>query len=459
MAAGQVTLEAPAEPQIAPDTRARAWAFTVMNYTPVCVQLVVEMINSARYGICGYEVCPSTGTPHLQGFIYWDSAKEFQIMRKFVPRARFSVKYPRATHDHNRVYCAKEGQLLIEVGSPPRPGERTDIQETYRILRMGGGMRDITGAQLGHQCIRVAETWLKYHEPPRSVKPEIIWIHGPPGSGKTWGGYEILGTEDVYVAPRTTSKFWDGYDGQANVLIDDIRKDWCKFVELLGITDRYAYQVEVKGSSRQFRATKIVITSPYTPEELFRDVGENIKQLTGRITEILSMEGSTHSRPEPVRRPFSDFLSERKVKDATRGEEGRETRPVQEEAQTGGNPGGRFKDIKRENNLGVLINEHGDGNDVDLRCASSSSSTSQSQECTYPRVCHDYADPYPTTSWYSGQGIYFPQEQSLCSSGSNQSDGSSFSDSESRSQDDSGGEDDDAYTCELREVSLPLERC
>jgi len=445
MAAGQVINETKPDVQIAPDTRARAWAFTVMNYTPVCVQLVVDMINSSRYGICGYEVCPSTGTPHLQGFVYWDNAKEFQYMRHFVPRARFSVKYARATGDHNKAYCAKEGKLLIEVGSPPRPGDRTDVQETYRILRSGGGMRDIAGAQLGHQCLRIAETWLKYHEPPRCVKPDIYWICGPPGSGKTRGAYQILGTEDVYTAPRTTSKFWDGYDGHANVLIDDIRKDWCKFVELLGITDRYAYQVEVKGSSRQMRATKMVITCPYTPEELFRDVGENLEQLTGRLTAIVHVDGTVCSRPPPRQctlGPNGELVDIVAVQGnhATGDAEGSRQGPVQEKT-----PASTNQNIEYENNIGVQLTPANGIQQVwtpSRRHGDSRNQKAQDRERKAKQANHAY--------WarLGQEGIPFPPPQSLCSSGSDDSDGPSLPDYGTGTQDDVSSEDYDAYSRE-----------
>jgi len=343
--------------QITPaaDKRARAWAFTVNNYTPVCISQVVAMVQSSRYGIAGFEVCPTTATPHIQGFVYFNDGKTLSTMKTFLPRAHLEIKYYKATADHNEAYCAKAGQLLIRHGTPPKQGERTDVEETYRILRSGGRMREITDSQLGTQCLRIAETWLKYHEPKRNAPMEIYWIHGPKGAGKTHAAYQILDPEDTYTCPRTTSKFWDGYDAHSCVLIDDIRRDWCKFVELLGITDRYAYQVEVKGSSRQLRATKMVITCPYTPEELYRDIGEDLGQLTGRLTDIISLEAAPCRRSEPRRCTLAEFLSTRQVNHACGSQEGDHQGPVQEETQAGDSPGDRSKNLNRENNLNLPV--------------------------------------------------------------------------------------------------------
>jgi len=48
--------------------------------------------------------------------------------------------------------------------------------------------------------------------------------------------------------------------------------------------DRYPFQVECKGGSRQFLAKNIYITSCYSPEQMFEGrVDEDLRQLTRRI--------------------------------------------------------------------------------------------------------------------------------------------------------------------------------
>jgi len=118
-------------------------------------------------------------------------------------------------------------------------------------------------------------------------KPYVEWYYGSTGTGKSKKAYEILGDE-CYTC-LSTGKWFDGYDAHENVLIDDMRKDFMKFHELLRLLDRYAMRVECKGGTRQFVAKHIIITSCYHPKEMF-ETREDIQQLLRRIDIIENFE-------------------------------------------------------------------------------------------------------------------------------------------------------------------------
>jgi len=66
-----------------------------------------------------------------------------------------------------------------------------------------------------------------------------------------------------------------------------MRFDTFPWATLLRITDRYPNQVECKNGNRQLTAKTIIITSPYSPHEMFEGkITENIGQFIRRITEI-----------------------------------------------------------------------------------------------------------------------------------------------------------------------------
>lgn len=59
---------------------ARAWIFTICNWTPSDEERLKKL--KFKYIIWGREHAPSTGTPHLQGYIYYKTTKSFDRARK-----------------------------------------------------------------------------------------------------------------------------------------------------------------------------------------------------------------------------------------------------------------------------------------------------------------------------------------------------------------------------------------
>lgn len=258
----------------------RAWCFTINNYTITDFEQVEAMFQDAVYGIVGQEVGES-GTPHYQGYVYFQNAKTLKRMSKYLTRAHIQVSY--GSPEQNKLYCSKQDNVLLEHGELPKQGKRNDLDDIKEVIRNGGTMRQVVDIATSYQAAKMAELILKYKEPKRNWKPKVEWFFGPTGSGKTRKAFEILG-EDAYVA-MSTGRWWDGYDGEHNVIIDDMRKDFCKFHELLRYLDRYAMRVETKGGSRQFLAKHIIITSAFSPTQLF-DTREDLQQLLRRIDNI-----------------------------------------------------------------------------------------------------------------------------------------------------------------------------
>eukprot|EP00481_Brizalina_sp_1-RS-2013_P002279 TRINITY_DN5_c0_g1_i11.p1 TRINITY_DN5_c0_g1~~TRINITY_DN5_c0_g1_i11.p1 ORF type:complete len:150 (-),score=19.88 TRINITY_DN5_c0_g1_i11:574-1023(-) len=142
-------------------------------------------------------------------------------------------------------------------------------------------MRDIVSSATSFQSIRMAEIKFKYFEPQRSWKTQVYWFYGKSGLGKTKKAVEMC--EDPYMCLEN-NKWWEGYDGHDDVIIDDYRRDFCKFRVLLQLLDRYPVRVECKGGSRQFRAKRLFITSPKSPKDTWEGrTDEDLYQLTRRI--------------------------------------------------------------------------------------------------------------------------------------------------------------------------------
>ncbi len=154
-----------------------------------------------------------------------------------------------------------------------------------------------------HQQLRFAENLEKYYEEQRNWKPIVKWYWGATGTGKTKTAYEefrkMTDTDSIYFS-MDTGRWWEGYDGHTHVIVDDMRGDFLKFHQLLKLLDRYPYKVETKGSTRQFQATHIIITSCMQPHEEFPNIGESIDQLIRRIDNIVEFKKENPLEKESV---------------------------------------------------------------------------------------------------------------------------------------------------------------
>lgn len=107
------------EPETAPPKHPhRAWCFTVFNPTEEAEEALRQLSEKDTVVRCtiGREVCPTSGTPHLQGYLRLARAVRFTGIRKLLPpgshiEARRSSKECEAT-----AYCLKDGNVFIDKG-------------------------------------------------------------------------------------------------------------------------------------------------------------------------------------------------------------------------------------------------------------------------------------------------------------------------------------------------------
>lgn len=101
-------------------TRIRGFVFTLNNYTEEEYAALLAVAHSqAKYYIFGKEHAPTTGTPHIQGYIYWKNGKTIEASRKLLPRRVSNHEPALGSPDQNYIYCSKEA---FETNMPePKP--------------------------------------------------------------------------------------------------------------------------------------------------------------------------------------------------------------------------------------------------------------------------------------------------------------------------------------------------
>lgn len=259
----------------------RKWFITINNYTDDDIIRARNEIQKCRYGIFGREIGEKNHIPHIHIWLHYKSTRKWGKFSKMFPRANIQVGRGR---DQDQIYIKKDNKFE-EYGTPEKQGERSDLKKIKECVELGGNMNDILEIAENYQGIKMGEIILKYKEKKRDINPnlEVIWYYGKSGTGKTRKVFE----ENENVFCPTTYKWWDGYDGEEIVLLDDWRPDWCSYKQLLGLTDIYPFRVETKGGSRQVKYKRIYITSHLAPKDYYYGLDDDdYYQLERRITEL-----------------------------------------------------------------------------------------------------------------------------------------------------------------------------
>jgi len=111
----------------------------------------------------------------------------------------------------------------------------------------------------------------------------IVVFWGKTGVGKSRRAWDEASLEAYPKDPRT--KFWDGYQAQEHVVIDEFRGG-VDIGHVLRWFDRYPVIVEVKGSSVPLKATKIWITSNLHPRSWYPELDHETYLALERRLEI-----------------------------------------------------------------------------------------------------------------------------------------------------------------------------
>lgn len=249
--------------------RSRGWCFTLNNYSSEDYEFAKDVVSrSCRYLVVGKEEAPTTGTPHLQGYIYFDNGKSLAAVRRIFPRAHFLAA--RGDAKANREYCSKGGEFF-EHGTCPASQEekgrrgREAAAERWALAKAG------SFEQLPPESIKTYEyIHAKFGLAPKDLEEiDNLWIFGPTGCGKS----RYVRENFVSFYSKPMSKWWDGYSGEEVVVLDDFDPSHGKFLGyFLKIwADRYVFNAEVKGGMLKIRPKRVIVTSQYILSACFED--------------------------------------------------------------------------------------------------------------------------------------------------------------------------------------------
>ena len=268
-----------------PGKRYRGFVFTVNNYTDDDVDGLSEMFEAGklRYMVVSKEIAPSTGTPHLQGYLYYKSACTWESLRKKLFGKRAYIAIAKGNAEQNEQYVKKTrakdevpNAEVFEFGERPMTSKEkgeTEIDRYQRAkdLAVDGNIDDVDAdIFVRHYTTlkRIRDDALLSQELPEVNEFANQWYYGESGSGKSYTARERY--PNAYL--KMCNKWWQGYAGEREVLIEDFDKRHEVLIHHLKIwSDRYPFICEVKGSGVKIRPEKIIVTSNYHPEQIWSE--------------------------------------------------------------------------------------------------------------------------------------------------------------------------------------------
>ena len=257
-----------------PNPKSRAWCYTLNNYTDEEVEALQGVVErgetSVEYLCFGKEVGES-GTPHLQGYVRFKSQVRMATVKEAVGN-RAHVEIARGNVQQNLDYCRKDGDFT-EVGRRPMTQSDKGAAEKRRYedaweAALEGRMDDIDAdLRIRHySTIKRIRADALNAQALEDTTEEMLWFTGPSGTGKSRKARDDY--PGLFIKP--INKWWDGYTDEDTVLLDDFDKRHSVLSYHLKIwADRYPFRAEIKGGTVMIRPRRIIVTSNWTPQEIW----------------------------------------------------------------------------------------------------------------------------------------------------------------------------------------------
>lgn len=137
---------------------ARSWCFTLHNYTSdneARLKSLAEAEKKFKYLVYGYEICPETKRPHLQGYLVLAVKLRLKNLKDLIGDNRIALFPRRGTPLQASDYCKKSGPNFYEYGSiDTHQGKRCDLLAAKATIDSGCTLEQFREDHF--------EVWVKY---------------------------------------------------------------------------------------------------------------------------------------------------------------------------------------------------------------------------------------------------------------------------------------------------------
>ena len=251
-------------------TRARYWVATIndaddgSSWSPpqhldIPTWAGVQLVKGQK------ETAPSTGRAHWQLFIAFKQSVRRSAVVKLLPRSFCEPSRSQAAESYVHKDETAIAGTRFELGTKALSRNSATDWSKIKDLAKAGQIDDVPPDVFIQHYRTLKQISMDFMKKPNDL-PDVcgIWIHGPPGVGKS----HFARTYPGPVYSKMCNKWWCGYQGERTILMDDLDNN--KLGHHLKIwADKYAFIAETKGYAVTIRPDRIIVTSNYSIEELF----------------------------------------------------------------------------------------------------------------------------------------------------------------------------------------------
>lgn len=251
-----------------PSPQARYFLLTIphrdfLPYLPPGISWIRGQLELGQGGFLHWQVCLSLPAKKTCA---WIKSQFGQSCHVEITRSQAAEEY--VWKEDTRVQGTQ-----FELGARAfKRNSETDWEQVWEAAKVGR-LEDIPADVRVRYYGTLRNIRSDYEEPVGMERScDVFW--GRTGTGKSRDAWAAAGLDAYPKDPR--NKWWTGYKGSPNVIIDEFRGS-IDIAHLLRWLDRYPVLVEIKGGSVVLRAVRFWITSNIHPREWYPEIDEETR--------------------------------------------------------------------------------------------------------------------------------------------------------------------------------------
>lgn len=268
--------------------RSKGWFLTY----PQCSVAKEDLLDAlkAKVDVQEYVVASELhqdGNPHLHAFIalrgqlLWNAKKnpDFWDVDGHHPNVQIARSWKCCI-----AYCKKDGDFItnidLDAARAKKAAHNAKLLELDPKKAVDDGYIGLCALPM---LLKAKRDYANLEEVPLHLERKCFWIYGKARVGKSHA------CRDAYpeIYEKAQNKWWDSYQGETAVLLDDFDKAGACLGHYLKIwADNYRFNAEVKGGTIRPCYTVLLVTSNYTPDQIFTDDKELCDAVTARFKMI-----------------------------------------------------------------------------------------------------------------------------------------------------------------------------